>query len=287
VLAILLCAVAVSGYVHTAWVAIAVAFGAVVLARSRVAVSATVLWLGAITCLLAIALVSWIVAVSQSQQLLMGADSGIAIGRASALWSTLPALVLAIALPGLWPLVRGGRVAAGISAVVAVVLLAVSVSQWDQRSDWSRYVEHAQGRPSPFESQIPPGATVYWPDDLLATWALLGRSSFYDPAQMSGVVFNRATSIVGMARREAINPLVIQSRMCQQVVATGLTTTTIADCRPTLVAVHDVCHLKAVHPDFIVLDQPIEVPPLAAWKHPSEDRSEPAAHFLYACDRIP
>jgi hypothetical protein len=104
---------------------------------------------------------------------------------------------------------------------------------------------------------------------------------------MSGTLFSRDTSAIGMERRQDVNPLVIQSKLCRSIVASGMTTTTLDDCKPTLAAVRDVCHLTRVHPDFIVLDSPIELPPLASWNRPASDRSEPAAHFLYACNSIP
>lgn len=286
VFALLLGAITISSTLHTGWVAGVMAFAAVALAQSRVAVSTTVLRLGIAACIVAAILISGVVAVSQHDQLAMGQESGILIGRASAIWSALSALVLAVALLGLWPLVRPGRLAVGCSAAAMAVLLVAGISQWDQRNEWSRYVEQNKGQPHPFQASIPVGATVYWPDDLLATWALLGRSSFFSGAQMSGTLFSRETSVAGMERREAVSPLVIQSRLCLQVVATGLTETTAADCKPTYVAVHDVCHAKNTHPDFIVLNSPIEVPPVASWRHPSSDGSEPAEHFLYQCSKI-
>jgi hypothetical protein len=284
---VLLGAITVSSTVHTAWVVGLMAFGAVAVAQSRVVVSVAVVRVGIAACICAAVLISGVVAASQFDQLSMGRDSGILIGRASAIPSTLSALVLSIALLGLWPLLQPSRVATACSAIAVAVLLAAGISQWDQRSDWARYVEQSQGRPHPFDAVIPAGATVYWPDDLMASWALLGRSSFFDPAQMSGTVYSRATSVAGMERRDAVNPLVIQSRLCMSVVATGLSSMTAADCKPTDLAVHDVCHLKNVHPDFIVLNSPIEAPPLASWQHPLPDASEPAGHFLYACSKMP
>ncbi len=287
VFAVLLGAVTVGSTLHTGWVAGLTAFGAVALAQSRVVVSTAVVRIGIAACIVAALLISGVVAMSQYDQLSRGQDSGVLIGRASAIPSTLSALVLSVALLGLWPLLRPGWIAAGCSAVCMAVLLVASLSQWDQRNDWARYVEQNQGKPHPFQALIPVDETVYWPDDLLASWALLGRSSFYNASQMSGTLFSRETSTTGMERWDAVGPLVVQSKLCLSIVASGLTTTTLADCKPTDIAVHDVCHLKNVHPDFIVLNSPIKAPPLASWSHPSSDASEPAGHFLYECSKIP
>ena len=286
VFAMLLGAITISSTLHTGWVAGLMAFGAVALAKSRVSVSKPVLRIGIAACILAALLISGVVAMSQYDQLSMGPGSGILIGRASAIPSALSALVLSLALLGLWPLLRPARIAAVCSAACMAVLLATGISQWDQRNDWARYVEQNQGRPHPFQALIPVGQTVYWPDELLASWALLGRSSYFNLPQMSGALYSRETSTVGMERRDVVGPLVIQQRMCMSIVASGLTTTTMADCKPTDIAVHDVCHLMKVHPDFIVLNSPIGAPPVASWRHPSSDKSEPADHFLYECSKI-
>jgi hypothetical protein len=286
VFAVLLGAFTISSTLRTGWVAGLGAFGAVALAESRVVVSTAMLRIGIAACIVAGILISGVVAVNQHDQILMGQDSGILIGRASAIPSALSLLVLSVALLGLWPLLRPGRIAAACSAVGMAVLLVAGLSQWDQRNDWARYVEQNQGKPNPFLPLIPVGATVYWPDDLLANWALLGRSSFFNVVQMSGTLFSRETSVTGMARREAIRPLVIEHRMCMSIAASGLAATTEADCKPSEVAVHDVCHLGALHPDFIVLNSSIEAPPLARWHHPSSDASASADHFLYQCSKI-
>lgn len=286
VFAVLLGAITISSTVRTAWLAGLVAFGAVALAESRAVVSAAMVRIGIAACIAAAVLISGVVAMSQSDQLAMGAESGILIGQASAIPSTLSALVVAVASLGLWPLVRPARVAAACSALGVAVLLVLGISHWDQRNDWAHYVEQEEGKPHPFQALIPAGSTVYWTDNLLASWALLGRPAFYNDSQMSGTLFDRETSMTGMARRDAIQPLVVQSRICRAVVATGMTTNTLDDCKPSLVAVRDVCHLKSVHPDFIVLNSTIEVPPLASWHHVSPDGSEPADHFLYQCSKI-
>ncbi len=286
VFALLLGAITVSSTLHTGWVAGLMAFAAVALAQSRVAVSTAVLRIGIAACIVAAILISGVVAVSQHDQLAMGQESGILIGRASAIPSALSMLVLSVALLGLWPLLRPGRIAAVCSAVCAAVLLVTGVWQWDQRNDWARYVEQNQGKPHPFQPLIPVGATVYWPDELLATWALLGRSSFFNAPQMSGTLFNRETSATGTARRDAVGPLVIQHKMCMSIVESGLTGTTEADCKPTDLAVRDVCHLSREHPDFIVLNSPIQAPALASWRYQSSDASEPADHFLYECSKV-
>jgi hypothetical protein len=283
VLTILLAAITVSSTVQTGWVVGMLAFAAVALAESRAVVGTAVLRIGFGVCVVAALLISGVLVISQLDQLTMGRDSGLLIGRASAIPSASSMLVLCVSLLGLWPLVRPGRTAVACSAAGVALLLVAGASQWDQRADWTRYVEQSQGRPHPFQALIPPGQTVYWPGDLMASWALVGRSSFYDVAQMSGSLFSRETSLRGMEQREAVGPLVIQHRMCMSIVESGLSDTTANDCKPTDVAVHDVCHAKRVHPDFIVLHSPLRAPPLATWRHFSPDGSEPADHFLYQC----
>jgi hypothetical protein len=286
VLSVLLAAITVSSTVQTGWIVGVLAFAAVALAESRAVVGTAVLRIGFAVCIVAALLISGVLVLSQIDQVATGRESGLLIGRASAIPSASSMLVLCVALLGLWPLVRPGRAAVACSALGAAVLLVAGMSQWDQRADWTRYVEQSQGKPHPFQALIPPGRTVLWPDDLMASWALLGRSSFYNVAQMSGTLFSRETSVTGMEQREAVAPLAVQHRMCMSIVESGLSDTTAADCKPTDAAVHDVCHAKRVHPDFIVLNSPLQAPPLATWHHASPDGSEPADHFLYQCSSI-
>ena len=282
---VLVAAIIISSTARTAWVVGALAFASVLLSESGFEISRGFVRLGLGACVVAAIGISGVEASSYYDQIQMGAASGLMIGRASAIPAALPALMLALALVGLWPLLRPTRTSVVAGAATGLMLLGLGCWQWDQRTDWARYVEHHQGQPHPFQAVIPPNAQVYWADDLLANWALLGRPSFFAESQAAGALYSRQTSLAVMARLKIVSPLVIQSTVCHTLVTTGQAKVTMEDCKPTDLAAADVCHLTPGGPDFIVLTSPLKAPPVASWRFQSTD-SAPTDYLLYDCNKI-
>ena len=283
---LLLAATAVGVTLKTGWIIAAAAFVMVRLVERDVPIGRGVVRIGIVACALGMVAVSGVQAVSYHDQVLLGPASGQLIGRDSAIPVALPALMFTLALVGLWPLVRPSARSVAVGVVTGVAVLALGISQWDQRSDWARYVEHHQGQPHPFQAIIPARAQVYWPDDLLASWALLGRSSFLTEAQAAAAPFSRETSMAAIDRLQVVSPLVIQSTVCHSLVEMGMTNTKASECKPSDVAVIDVCHLTKHGPDFIVLDSPLQAPPVARWHYQPSDSSPPTDYLLYDCNKI-
>ncbi len=286
VVLVLLAAIIISSTVRTAWVVGTLAFASVLLSESGFKISRGFVRLGIGACVVAAVGISGVEASSYYDQIQMGAESGLTIGRASAIPAALPALMLALALVGLWPLLRPTRASVVAGAATGVVLFGLGCWQWDQRSDWTRYVEHHQGQPHPFQAVIPPNAQVYWSDDLLANWALLGRPSYFAEAQAAGALYSRDTSLAVMARLKTVSPLVMQSTVCHTLATTGQAKVTMEDCKPTDLAAADVCHLSPGGPDFIVLTSPLKAPPVASWRFRPSDHSAPTDYLLYDCNKI-
>ncbi len=282
---LLLAAIAIGSTVRTGWILAAAALIFVPLAEGPVVIGRGVVRVGIVACVVAMLGISGVQAVSYHEQIQMGAASGFIVGRDSAIPVALPALVLPLALAGLWPLVRPSTRSIVVGAATGVAVLVVGLWQWDQRSDWARYVERHQGQPHPFQALIPVRAQVYWPDDLLASWALLGRSSFYTEAQAAAAPFSRETSMAAIDRLKAVTPLIVQSTVCHSLVEMGMTDTKASDCKPSDVAVIDVCHLTAHGPDFIVLDSPLKAPPVARWRYQPPDASPATEYLLYDCNK--
>ncbi len=281
---LLLAAIIISSTARTAWVVGALAFASVLLSESGFEVSRGFVRLGIGVCVVAAIGISGVEASAYYDQIQMGAESGLMIGRASAIPAALPALMLALALIGLWPLLRPTQASVVAGAAIGLVLLGLGGWQWDQRSDWTRYVEQHQGQSHPFQAVIPPNAQVYWADDLLANWALLGRPSYFAEAQAAGALFSRETSFAVMSRLKTVSPLVMQSMECHSLIATGRARGTM-DCRPADDAVRDVCHLTPGGPDFIMLTSPLTVPPAARWHFQPTDAAA-TDYLLYDCNKI-
>ncbi|MEP6501976.1 MAG: hypothetical protein ABJD97_01490 [Betaproteobacteria bacterium] len=283
---VLLAAIAIGATVKTGWIIGVAALVSVRFSESRHVVGRGLMRIGIAACVLGMVAVSGVQVASYHDQVHMGAASGLLVGRDSAIPVALTALMLALALVGLWPLARPSARSAAIGAATGVAVLALGVWQWDQRTDWARFVEQHQGQPHPFQAAIPARAQVYWPDDLLASWALLGRSSFYTQAQAAAAPFSRETSIATTARVKAVTPLLVQTDVCRSLIEMGLSDTTASECKPSDVAVIDVCHLTAHGPDFIVLDSPLQAPPVARWHYQPSDSSPPTDYLLYDCNKI-
>jgi hypothetical protein len=281
---LLLAAIVISSTARTAWVVGALAIASVLLSESSFEISRGFVRLGMAACVVAAVAISGVEASSYYDQIQMGAESGLMIGRVSAIPAGLPAIMLTLALVGLWPLLRPTKTSVVTGAATGLVLLALGAWQWDQRNDWAYYVEQHQGQPHPFQAAIPPNAQVYWAGDLLASWALLGRPSYFTEAQVAGALYSRETSFAAMDRLKTVWPL-MQSTACHALSPTGQSQVAMKDCEPPELAAADVCHPTSGGPDFIVLASPLKAPPMASWRfQPTE--SAPTDYLLYDCNKI-
>ena len=121
--------------------------------------------------------------------------------------SKAPVLLALAAAWGLlvmpWP---ANRRAVGMVAVAAAVACTISVSTWDQRTSWTRYVESGAASRD-FASIIPQQASVYWDGGIEMLWLGLDRPSYFSCNQGSGVLFSRGTAMAYGHRRASLFPL--------------------------------------------------------------------------------
>lgn len=96
-----------------------------------------------------------------------------------------------------------GLVALALAGAFAVL----SLSAWDRRDDWSRYVE--SGDWSALTDRIGPEEEVFWQPKGGAkpVWIGLQRRSHISATQGAGLVFVRETAMVYHARRRAMAPI--------------------------------------------------------------------------------
>jgi len=202
-----------------------------------------------------------------------------AIARTSSVPFVLPILMLPLALGFIMAWEHGG--VARVSSVAATVaLLAIGVVTWDQRTPWERYVEAAQPGSHPFAKLIPPGAEVYWHEDVLATWLLLQRPQFISLNQVSGLLFNRDTAYVGTARLPYLLNLQRGTQACDVLSRMGADTHQLSMCQLPRDAFLGMCRAEPTHPDFLVAA--VE----ARWRFASDDGSAPTTYVLYDCSKI-
>ncbi len=198
-------------------------------------------------------------------------------------------LVAALLVLAFQRLLAAGPRMQAVAAVVAVLGVALGVQTWDQRSDWQRRLEDRfQTGSLVFDAQIPPGASVYWDDELAVPWLLGLRGEFYAQAQGSSVVFDRDLSLELARRVGMLDGLDVQRALCRKMQEmTGAPGAGASVCPPTVPLVTDICHATG-HPDYIVFREPMSTPSLAQWNDvdPSDPRRRLSYH-LYSCAQFP
>lgn len=89
----------------------------------------------------------------------------------------------------------------------AALLLALATGDRREMSAAYRDPATAAAIRARFLPLIGPSATVYWEDDIQATWFMLERASYAASTQLIGLVFNRGTAIEGYRRLERLQAL--------------------------------------------------------------------------------
>jgi hypothetical protein len=175
---------------------------------------------------------------------------------------------------------------AAAALVVSAATLGLALQQWDRRPDLARAVESPTATPHPFVALIPETATVYWPDDLLPVWGLLGRVSHYTEQQAAGIVFNRHTALIYGPRKEAYRLIDTDRKHCQTGAKLAHDRVALARCTmPTLDRLTTLCS-QSEAPDYLVLpDRFRAAQPLAQWALPAS-RDVPVTYSLYACEQF-
>jgi len=192
---------------------------------------------------------------------MLASPAGAALLLAATLWLVARARILAM-LP-------------------ALCLAATGIATWDQRSPWLRHIEDADHSAHPFLRAIPQQAQVYWFQDLLASWLVLHRSSYFTPGQGSGALFNRQTALEFERREEVVKPLEFQATTCNMM---AMLTGDREACGISLEAARDVC-AESGGLDFLVLENALPVSAAAAWTFAPTGAADRNFH-LYDCRTV-
>jgi hypothetical protein len=201
-------------------------------------------------------------------------------GGASAMAEYLPALGSpAVLVPSgalLFLLAHSPRPVIALGAAAALLLASVSV--WDARTPWRRFLEDGRRHAGPFVAWIPPGAQVLWPAPGVPAWMLLGRYSWFSVDQGAGIVFSRSTALTYAAREEASRAL-----------RSGIENCAMSAGRPCAIgagAARDACAAPA-GPDFLVVNSPIAAAEIrafeVAWRVPRERGGGSELLWFYRC----
>ena len=152
----------------------------------------------------------------------------------------------------------------GLALALAGALVLLGAAHWDRRVPWVHYIESAVPGQHPFSRLIPPTAQVYWQHELPATWAVLGRASYFSNHQGAGLLFNRATAEEYARRKPAVAGLRWHQEICA-VVAVVDPSSAKDGCAPDPELLLDMCRFEN-GPDFLVLPYRVGPGVVADWR---------------------
>ncbi|MTW11802.1 hypothetical protein GM658_14445 [Pseudoduganella eburnea] len=174
--------------------------------------------------------------------------------------------------PGAW-LMAGGIVGLALAGALWLRQANASNEQLQLSAAGVRAVQTA------FVPLIPTQATVYWENELRASWFVLGRSSYASRPQTYGMIFNRGTTIEGMRRLRRLRRMgahdVVWKKNGQD------DQEFLAELRPPNAAdLAYVCEDVALN--FVVLSEKLGTLAVAEADDPAFGRR----YFLYDCARL-
>ena len=271
---------AVNGAWESSWLLCAMAAGTFALRRggheldvriARLALAAS-----------GLALVGLSVALAARSLLAMQA-SMVDVEPALVAWSVLRVPTVSLGLAA-WLLMAWNHQSLRILAgAIVSALLVWGCLAWDRRSEWTRELERAQPGSHPFAARIPAGAQVYWPDQLAASWAWLGRPSHFSHQQAAGMLFNRGTALEFSRRREPLEPLLMQAELCQILGTLERNANPAETCVPEQEILDDICRHPA-GPDFMILPYGERRGVVATWTF--ERGAQRHTLYLYDCKQL-
>ncbi|MEN9419102.1 MAG: hypothetical protein RI988_2722 [Pseudomonadota bacterium] len=274
-----LAATAINGTWEVSWALALAAAGALVLRARGVALRASLA--RALVWAMAFAVVV-LSATLVARNLFDLRGAGVQIDVALALWAVLKVPTISLGVAALLLHAADSPRGRVMVAGVALALLAGGALSWDRRSDWTRHIEQSQPGQHPFSRHVPPDAQVFWPEELTATWAMLGRPSYFTFPQAAGIVFHRETAQAFERRHQLLRPMMLQRELCMLLSVLEDRTAEDAQlaCLPGRELLDDLCaHAQA--PDFLVLPAQAWGTPLASWTFQGAERRR--NYYLYRC----
>lgn len=197
--------------------------------------------------------------------------------------------LVSLGLPLIGLAVWGGMSRLMRIAVVSSVLLpllVLSIARWDGRSPLKVALESHSFSSKLFGVEIPRKATVFWDaDPLVGTWLVMNRASYFSLRQLSGIVFNKETSIEGRERIGKIRGVVNESLYCQD---HSVPLDVRKNCRISEKSMRHACAAGLVaRPDYMVLPYRQPQKSMGSWSIMDPATGEPAiTYWLYDCDMV-
>lgn len=195
-----------------------------------------------------------------------------------------PVIALGLAMAGalLWRRATP-RVRAALVTLLLLPAFGIAISRWDMRSAKRQILDAHADSPELFGVSIPTGATVFWADmSLQGTWSVLGRADYFDPQQLSGLAFHRATLVTALGRIARLEPLLGEIAACRSQSGEVRADT---HCEITGDGFRQACTPGSpAPPDYLVLPTKLPQPSLGRWLVQAAPEAPVLADFrLYRC----
>ena len=165
-------------------------------------------------------------------------------------------------------------------------VIAFGAFRWDTRSPITLAFERNASRTDLFGTTLPAGSLVYWDDDtLVGSWLILQRANYFNPRQLSGLVFNRGTAMDARVRLDRVELLYRESMYCKD---RSIPYEERQHCRVDDRSLRLACSAgPTIRPDYLVLPYRQAMPALGSWAIMDPATGEPAlTYWLYGCREI-
>jgi hypothetical protein len=174
----------------------------------------------------------------------------------------------------------------GLVLLMLCPAIVVAATGWDIRAPVRRALDAQANSPALFGTTIPEDALVFWDGvGLLGTWSVLRRADYYDPQQLSGLVFNKGTVDDASVRITRMTPLITESMACEQALAAS---DQHIRCRISDASIQQACGAGALpKPDYLVLPYRQAQRSLGSWTMKDASTGQAiATYWLYGCTDV-
>ena len=172
-----------------------------------------------------------------------------------------------------------GRHLAAFALALTAVILAVAYAGFRGPREFDLGAEASHEIQRTFQPLIPPGAVVYWQNQVKNTWEVLQRSNYASVAQIAGLAFNRGTAVEGARRIQRLSKLGGEDAVTGHNNLVNRMRAKLLP-PPSRAGLQFVCQDPIL--DFVIVGVPLGGDAIAQVRDTAYD----VTYYLYACTRL-